>query len=186
MSPFDSPEQAVQSGEVYIKNAEDALGQKVIREDQLYIWENQLQAIDEFLADTEDMDGSEKLSDVRGEARACKVKLERSIAEFFDEPVEDEDPATNAVALLAVGADLIEEAETALKRAVKTREDSEVLDDALIAVKQWLADTELLAGNEVMQQARSDMKVVKTGLEDRVEDIAKQFAEADDGKGDDD
>lgn len=181
MPAFESPQEAVQSGEVYIKNAEDALNQKVIREDQLYIWENQLQAIDEFLADTEDLDGGDPLLDIRGQARDAKGRLERSIADFFDEPVEDEDPANNAIALLEVGAGIIEEAEQALKKDAGKIEDAAFLEDPLLAVKQWLADTEPLAGNEVMAQARADMKQVKADLETRLEKLIEQWKAAETG-----
>ena len=184
MPPFETAEQARQAGEVYIKNAEDALGQKVIREDQLYIWENQLQAIDEFLADSEDVESDDGLVDTRILARETKVKLEQSIAGFFDEPVEDEDPAANAIALLEVGAGIIEEGEAALKTELKSRADSEVLEDALLGIKQWLSDTELLTGNEVMVQARTEMKAVKAQLEETLDEFAKVLADQDDGKGD--
>ncbi|MDX1610821.1 MAG: hypothetical protein R3185_00535 [Candidatus Thermoplasmatota archaeon] len=165
MPTFESPKQAVHAGQVYIKNAEDALDQKVIREDQLYKWENQLQAIDEFLADTEDMDHSEDLAQVRGDAREKKTALEANIADFFDQPVEHDDPEANIEALLGVGVEIIEEAEK--------------IEVPLLAVKGWLADTEPYDEHPVMGQARKDMKSAKFALEERLASLVEEWKQND-------
>ena len=179
MPTFESPKQAVHAGQVYIKNAEDALDQKVIREDQLYKWENQLQAIDEFLADTEDMDHSEDLAQVRGDAREKKTALEANIADFFDQPVEHDDPEANIEALLGVGVEIIEEAENALEVEINDIEEAEKIEVPLLAVKGWLADTEPYDEHPVMGQARKDMKSAKFALEERLASLVEEWKQND-------
>jgi hypothetical protein len=177
---LENPQQAVFEGEKYIDNARDALDQDVEDEDDLYIWENQLAAIDEFLADTEDMDPEgQDLDEVRAEARECKELLEEKIANFFDEPVEAEDTEANIAALLDVGRQLIEEAEQVLE----ARPDPEGLDEhaneietTVIGIKQWLADSEPYHDEtEMMTQARRDMKMVVDALEEKLDETVSAW-----------
>jgi hypothetical protein len=177
---LENPQQAVFEGEKYIDNARDALDQDVEDEDDLYIWENQLAAIDEFLADTEDMDPEgQDLDEVRAEARECKEQLEARIADFFDQPVDAEDTEANIAALLDVGRQLIEEAEEVLE----ARPDPEELDDhaneietTVIGIKQWLADSEPYHDEtDMMTQARRDMKMVVDALEEKLDETVSAW-----------
>jgi DNA repair ATPase RecN len=177
---LENPQQAVFEGEKYIDNARDALDQDVEDEDDLYIWENQLAAIDEFLADTEDMDPEgQDLDEVRAEARECKEKLEAEIAGFFDQPVEAEDTEANIAALLDVARQLIEEAEEVLE----ARPDPEELDEhaneietTVIGIKQWLADSEPYHDEtDMMTQARRDMKMITEALEEKLDETVSAW-----------
>ncbi|PSG97283.1 hypothetical protein BRD56_06375 [Thermoplasmatales archaeon SW_10_69_26] len=180
MPDLENPQQAVFEGEKYIDNARDALDQDVEDEDDLYIWENQLAAIDEFLADTEDMDPEgQDLDEVRAEARECKEKLEAEIAGFFDQPVEAEDTEANIAALLDVARQLIEEAEEVLE----ARPDPEELDEhaneietTVIGIKQWLADSEPYHDEtDMMTQARRDMKMITEALEEKLDETVSAW-----------
>lgn len=181
MPTFDSPKQAIHQGQVFIRNAEDALKLDIKDEEQLYKWENQLAALDEFLADTEDMvEGDDDLAEVRTKAREKKAELEESLADFFDQPVEAEEDEANIEALLGVGVEIIEEAEAALEAEVENMEEVRELEHPLLAVKQWLADTEPYGDHKIMAQARKDMKAVKFALSEKLEELTKAYAEAED------
>ncbi len=181
MPTFDSPKQAIHQGEVFIRNAEDALKLDINDEEQLYKWENQLAALDEFLADTEDMvESEEDLAEIRQQAREKKAALEKNLADFFDQPVEADDEEANIEALLGVGVEIIEEAEAALEAEVDNMEEVRELEHPLLAVKQWLADTEPYDDHQVMAQARKDMKAVKFALSEKLEELTKAYADADD------
>lgn len=181
MPTFDSPKQAIHQGQVFIRNAEDALKLDIDDEEQLYKWENQLAALDEFLADTEDMvESEEELAEIRAEAREKKGQLEANLADFFDQPVEADEDEANIEALLGVGVEIIEEAEAALEAEVEDMEEVRQLEHPLLAVKQWLADTEPYDDHKVMAQARKDMKAVKFALSEKLEELTKAYAEAED------
>jgi hypothetical protein len=174
-----NPQQAVFEGEKYVDNARDALDQEVDDEEELYIWENQLAAIDEYLADTEDMPDEEGLSDVRAEARECKEELERKIAEFFGDPVEAEDEEMEVAALLDVGRQLIDEAEEVLEKQVEPEhldEHANEIETTLIGLKQWIADSEPYHDqHEMMAQARRDIKATTEILEEKLNDTLSSW-----------
>lgn len=179
---LENPQQAVFEGEKYVDNARDAIDQDVEDEDDLYIWENQLAAVDEFLADTEDMDGGEKseeLEEVRAEARECKNELERLIADFFDQPVEAEDEEANIAALLDVARQLIDEAEEVLEKQVEPEElddHANEIETTVIGIKQWLADSEPYdQKTEMMTQARRDMKMMVDALEQKLDETVSSW-----------
>jgi hypothetical protein len=178
---LENPQQAVFEGEKYVDNAKDAIDQEVEDEDELYIWENQLAAIDEFLADTEDMEGDEDLEEVRAEARECKEELERLIAEFFGDPVDAEDTETNVAALLDVGRQLIDEAEEVMDKQPEREELDEhanEIETTLIGLKQWLADSEPYHGeHEYMAAARSDIKMTVDALEHKLDETVSAWKE---------
>lgn len=179
MPSLENPQQAAFEGEKYVKNARDALDRDVEEEEDLYIWENQLAAIDEFLADTEDMEGTEGLPEVRDEARECKDELERRIAEFFGDPVEAEDDEMEIAALLDVGQQLIAEAEEVMD-AQPDREDldehANEIETTLIGLKQWLADSEPYHDkHELMKQARGDIKMTVDALEHKLDETVSAW-----------
>ncbi len=176
---LENPQQAVFEGEKFVKNAKDAIDQTVEDEEDLYIWENQLAAIDEFLADTEDMEGDGDLADVREEARECKEELEACIADFFGDPVDAEDTGTSIAALLDVGRQLIEEAEDVMDKQ-PDREDldehANEIETTLIGLKQWLADSEPYHDeHEYMAAARSDIKMTVDALEHKLDETVSAW-----------
>ncbi len=179
MPSLENPQQAVFEGEKYVSNARDALDQTVKEEEDLYIWENQLAAIDEFLADTEDMEGGEDLAEVRAEARECKNSLEASIADFFDQPVDAEDAEENIAALLEVARQLIAEAEEVLEAQPDPEEMDEhanEIETTVIGIKQWIADSEPYhERTEMMTQARRDMKMIVGALEEKLDETVSAW-----------
>ncbi len=167
-------------GETYIRNAEDALDREVKDEDQLYIWENQLATIDEFLADSEMLDGDDDLVRVRAEAREAKTKLEESIAGFFGDPLEADDEETNVGALLSVGAQLMDEAEEVLDKDDDSLEHADMVETSLLGLKQWLADSEpYQEEHKIMAQARRDVRMAKEALEIRRDEIVSTWKDED-------
>lgn len=179
MPSLENPQQAVFEGEKFVKNARDAIDRDVEDEEDLYIWENQLAAIDEFLADTEDMEDEEGLSEVRDEARECKEELERCIAGFFGDPVSAEDTETEIATLLDVGRQLIEEAEEVMDKQ-PDREDldehANEIETSLIGLKQWLADSEPFHDDhEFMAAARSDIKMMVDALEHKLDETVSAW-----------
>ena len=77
------PQRALSDGALFVKNAEEEMDRKILREDQLYFIDNQVEAIDTFLADTEDLVSNGDVKKLRDQLREMKQKLEKKSMEFL-------------------------------------------------------------------------------------------------------
>jgi hypothetical protein len=180
-------------GETFVKNAEDALTRPIINTDQLYVYDNQVEVIDTFLADTEEEQGqSSDLASLRGRLRGVKEQLEKKIieveakAEGIEGPPEDIPPDELAAAFEETAPDLIAEADKALKKNLSTVEKLHEWEEPLAAINSFLADSEPLAKLGNLGKVRGELKQRKTVLQGKIQGLLSEWRQSDLAGGDED
>lgn len=185
-------QRALADGAQYVKNAEEEMDRKILREDQLYFIDNQVEALDTFLADTEDLNGNAQVEALRAQLRDLKGKLEKKSMEFLatqeggDLP-EDLPPAETAADMVEAGAEIIKFADDALKAKVKGVEDVAQWEEPLAAVNSFLADSEVfVAHHPKLAKVRADVRSRKVELQKRIGDVVSAWRQSDLAGGDED
>lgn len=184
------PQRALADGQLFVKNAEEEMDRKILREDQLYFIDNQVEALDTYLADTEDLNGHAEIKSLRDQLRSLKQKLEKKSMEFLaqqeggDLP-EDLPPAEMAEAMVAYGKDFVEMADEALKTKVKAVDQVAAWEDPLATLNSFLADSEMLVvHHKPLQKVREDVRARKVELEKRIKDVVSAWRASDLAGGD--
>jgi hypothetical protein len=187
------PAKVVAEGETFIKNAEDALSRTIISPDQLYVYDNQVEVIDTFLADTEEMEGaSPEVQQVRARLRGVKEQLEKRIieveakAEGVEGPPEDIPPDELAAAFEETAPELAAECDKALKKNITSVEKLHEWEEPLAAINSFLADSEPLASMGNLAKVRQDMKQRKAALQGRIQTLLTAWRQSDAAGGDSD
>lgn len=186
-------QRALQDGEQFIKNAQDEMERKILREDQLYFIENQVEAIDVYLADTEDLQAtSAPLKDLRDRLRTAKQGLEKKSMEFLaqqegsDLP-EDLPPAEMASDLVAYGKEFLQMADEALKSKVDKIDKLPQWEEPLTTINSFLADSEIYVPHaKDLPKVRDQLKTRKRELEKRIQDVVSAWRASDVAGGDED
>ena len=174
----------------YIKNAEEEMDRKIVREDQLYYVDNQVEALDFFLADTEDIQaGNPDLAAARSKLRALKVQLEKKGIEFMTqqagETLPDElPPEEQAAEFIGYAKDFVKMADASLKEKVKGIDDLETWEEPLRTIKSFLADSEPLATDKELAKLRTDLKDRKAKIQAAIDEVLKKWRDADASGGD--
>jgi hypothetical protein len=139
--------QAVQNAQAHLKNALELAQRPVGKEELLYMWDNQITALDNFLADTE-ADADKLLQRAREQLRDVKKKLTDTVTkfemeaegeEFVDEDVPDGEWAESFV---EAAGDMVGLAKEALDEKVKSIEDLIKWEEPLSVINGYLADSE--------------------------------------------
>ena len=183
----------IAEGETFVRNAEDALTRPVISPDQLYTYDNQVEVIDTFLADTEDHAGtSPELQAVRGKLRGVKEQLEKKIieveakAEGIEGPPEDIPPEELAAAFEESAPELLAEVDKAAKKNISSVEKLHEWEEPMSAINSFLADSEPLAARGNLAKVRQQMKERKATLQGRINGLLQEWRQKDLAGGDDD
>ena len=188
------PQRALADGQQFVKNAEEEMDRKILREDQLYFIDNQVEALDTFLADTEDLNGHKDVEAMRQQLRELKAKLEKKSMEFLatqeggaaDLP-EDIPPEEMAEAMVAYGQDFLEMADAALKSKVKGISDAAKWEDPLATLNSFLADSETLVKHHApLAKVRTEIRARKMELQKRIGDLVGEWRQSDMSGGDED
>lgn len=171
------------------------MDRKILREDQLYFIDNQVEALDTFLADTEELNTNAQVEALRSQLRTLKGQLEKKVLEWLatqegggDLP-EDLPPAETASDMVEAGAEIIKMADDALKSKVKGVEEVATWEEPLAAVNSFLADSEIyVQHNPKLAKVRADVRSRKGELQKRIADIVQAWRQSDlaGGAGDDD
>lgn len=178
-------DKAVTEGKSYLRNARDALERNVNSEEELYIWENQVEVIDQFLANTEDLDGGD-LKEVRNELWDVKKDLEKKTMAFLGEgeavePTEEE----MVEGIVAFAEEFLPDVDDSLSVQPDEAPSADVWETPLATINSLLADSEPYRDNETLQPVRAELKERKAVLEQRIEGFVQRLhaeaAEADDG-----
>lgn len=179
------PQRALADGALFVKNAEEEMDRKILREDQLYFIDNQVEALDTFLADTEDLVSNPEVKALRDQLRELKGKLEKKSIEFLaqqegqDLP-EDLPPEETAADMVEAGAEICKMADDALKSKVKGIEDVVTWEEPLVAVNGFLADSEIFViHNPKLQKVRTDVRSRKMELQKRIADVVGAWRQSD-------
>ncbi|HET6406203.1 MAG TPA: hypothetical protein VFH78_16330 [Candidatus Thermoplasmatota archaeon] len=162
------------------------MDRKILREDQLYFIDNQVEALDTFLADTEDLNTNPQVESLRAQLRDLKGKLEKKVLEFLatqegggDLP-EDLPPAETAADMVDAGGEIIKMADDALKSKVKGVEEVAMWEEPLAAVNSFLADSEIyVQHNPKLAKVRADVRSRKVELQKRIADLVQDWRQRD-------
>ena len=178
-------QRALADGTAYVKNAEEEMDRKILREDQLYFIDNQVEALDTFLADTEDLNTNPQVEALRAQLRDLKGKLEKKSIEFLatqeggDLP-EDLPPPETAADMVEAGAEIIKMADDALKSKVKGVEEVAMWEEPLAAVNSFLADSEVYVPHHPkLAKVRADVRSRKMELQKRIADLVQDWRQRD-------
>jgi hypothetical protein len=178
-------ERLLVDGETYVKNAEEALERVIINADQLYVWDNQVEVIDTFLADTEDLGGEDpKVGDIRKKLRELKTRIEKKSAEFLakaeGQELPEDPPEDDAVAEFeSFGADFLKMANDALKAKVKDVSELPDWEEPLAIINSYLADSEPYASKGKLPKIRSELKTKKAELAKKIREIVEKWRQQD-------
>jgi len=178
-------QKVVLEGETFIKNAEDALARAILSEDQLYVWDNQVEVIDLYLADTEDVDGqSPEVKQVRTHLRDLKNQLEKKSIEFLAKQdgqsvPEDGTPDEVAAEFEAFADEVLAMANDALKAKVKGVDELEKWEQPFTDLSGFLADTEPYKGNKKLAEKREKIRKARAELKAKIDDMMRQWRESD-------
>lgn len=185
-------QRALADGALFVKNAEEEMDRKILREDQLYFIDNQVEALDTFLADTEHLVSNKEIKGMRDQLRDLKAKLEKKSMEFLaaqegQELPEDSPPKEMAEAMVAYGKDFLEMADEALKTKVSKIDQVAAWEDPLATLNSFLADSEVLVPlHPPLAKVRQEVRARKLELQKRIQDVVGAWRQTDLAGGDED
>jgi hypothetical protein len=178
-------QEATRQADAHLKNAQELAGRPVGKEELLYMWDNQITALDNFLADTEAVpDPGFKAK--RGELRDVKKKLTEAVVAFEAQaageevPAEEPSPEEWVEAYLEQAQDMITLAKEALGEKVKSVQDLVKWEEPLAVINGFLADSEPFQEmNRDLRKARSVVRMARKDLKAAIDDVFLKWKAAD-------
>lgn len=166
--------EAVQSAPNYIRNASEIAARTPINSDTLYMWDNQVTAIELFLAETEDYNGQNpELARMRKELWGLKKQIEAKVLEFeLKQENQEVPPEPSEEEILAdmteYSKDIQELVKELNKVTPKSLKDLQELEDPRQQLINFLVETEPLQGkNKSLDAVRQNAKKCKSELDGR-------------------
>jgi hypothetical protein len=178
-------QEALRQADAHLKNAQELAGRPVGKEDLLYMWDNQITALDNFLADTESVpDPGFKAK--RTELRDVKRKLTDAVVQFEAQAAGEtpgEDTPTEAEwieSYLEQAGEMIELVKAALSEKVKDVKDLPQWEEPLAVVNGYLADSEpFQEKSHDLRKARSKVRLARKDLKGAIDQVFTQWKQAD-------
>jgi len=185
-------QEALRQAEAHLKNALELVGRPVGKEELMYMWDNQITALDNFLADTEAVpDPAFKAK--RGELRDVKKRLTDAVVAFEAQSAGEEAPKEEAkqeeqiAGFIESAGEMVGLAKEALAEKVQDVKDLVKWEEPLAVINGFLADSEPYQEmNKDLRRARSMVRVARKDLKNRIEDVFTQWRKADLAGGRDD
>jgi hypothetical protein len=188
------PQEALRQADAHLKNATELVGRPVGKEELMYMWDNQITALDNFIADTESVpDPAVKAK--RSELREVKKKLTDAVVAFeaqqAGEEVGKEEPTKEeqVASFTEMAGDMLDLAKAALDEKVADVKDLIKWEEPLSVINGYLADSEVFQeASKDLRRARSMVRMARKDLKTRIEDVFTQWRKSDmaGGKDDDD
>jgi hypothetical protein len=189
----EAPE-AIQQAQAHLRNAMDLAKQPLASEQLLYMWDNQITALDNFLADTEVLKNP-LLAKARESMRNVKKQLTDAVIKFEakqegvvldDEP--EPAPEDWAAAFVEQGEDLVDMVRAAAAEKVKDLQELITWEEPLAILNGYLADSEPYQElSKDLRRVRSLARAARRDLKERIADVVASWkAQADRDSGDDD
>ena len=184
---------AIQQAQNHLKNAMELAKMPVAKEDLLYMWDNQITALDDFLAETEVIK-DKLLARARDSIRNVKKQLTDAVIAFEakmagEEVGEDEEPSDEeqVEGFMEMAQDMLALAAEALDEQVKNVQDLVKWEDPLSVINGYLADSEpYQEASRDLAKARSLVRVARRDLKNRIQDVFEDWrAHQDEDNGDD-
>lgn len=185
--------EAVQSAPNYIRNASEIAARTPVNADTLYMWDNQVTAIELFLAETEDYNAQNPdLARMRKELWGLKKQIEAKVLEFElkqenqevpPEPTEEEVLAD----LTEYSRDVLELVKELNKVTPKTLKDLQELEDPRQQLINFLVESEPLQGkSKSVDTVRLGAKKCKADLDAKCNAALKAIRQQEANEPDDD
>lgn len=175
------PNQALQEGQAFLRNGKDMAERSPVNADTLYMWDNQVQAIETYLANTETLAADhDDIASLRDQLRTIKRSIETKVLKFELEAEGEElppDPTPEEqLEELKLYAQDVEELLGVLEKAkVGTLDELRELDEARMQLDNFLVETEPLIGkDDELDTVRQRARDVKQSLDGS----AKQLIQA--------
>ena len=181
------PQEALRQAEAHLKNAQELVGRPVGKEELMYMWDNQITALDNFLADTEAVPDP-KVKELRGQLREAKKKLTDAVVAFEAQQAGEEVGKDEQVAgFTEMAGEMLQLAKEALSEKVKDVKDLIKWEEPLSVINGYLADSEPFQElSKDLRRARSMVRIARKDLKGRIDDVFAQWRKADREGGDDD
>ena len=185
-------EEAIRQAEAHLKNALELAPRPVGKEELVYMWDNQITALDNFLADTETVVG-EKFKEIRKTLRDAKKKLTDAVVAFeakqngeevpTDEPSDDE----WVESYLEMASDMVDLVKESIAEKVKDITQLVNWEEPLAVVNGYLADSEPFQElSHDLRKARSVVRVARRDLKNRIDEMVASWRKSDMAGGRDD
>ena len=185
-------QEALRQAESHLKNALELVGRPVGKEELLYMWDNQITALDNFLADTEAV-ADAKLKETRGQLRDAKKQLTDAVLQFEsqaggEEAAKDaQGPDEWVATYIEMAGEMVGLAKEAFAEKVKDVKDLVKWEEPLAVINGYLADSEPFQEmSKDLRRARSVVRVARRDLKNRINDVFQQWKRADLASGKDD
>lgn len=185
-------QEAVRQAEAHLKNADELAQRPVGKEELLYMWDNQITALDNFLADTEALK-DDRLKELRAQIRDAKKRLTDAVVAFEaqqagEEAPDGELPEDEQVKVyLEMADDMHTLVREALSEPVKDVKDLTRWEEPLAMVNGYLADSEPYQEQDKdLRRARSRVRLVRRDLKGAIEKVFTEWRRADLAGGRDD
>ena len=178
-------QEALRQADAHLKNAQELAGRPVGKEELLYMWDNQITALDNFLADTESVpDPGFKAK--RTELRDVKRKLTDAVVQFEAQAAGEtpgEDTPTEAEwieSYIEQAGEMIQLVKEALSQKVKDVKDLPQWEEPLAVVNGYLADSEpFQEKSHDLRKARSKVRLARKDLKAAIDQVFTQWKQAD-------
>jgi hypothetical protein len=185
-------QEALRQADAHLKNALELVGRPVGKEELLYMWDNQVTALDNFLADTEAVVDAQ-FKETRRQLRDAKKKLTDAVVAFEaqasgEAAPEDLPEQDQILSYIEMAGDMVGLAKEALAESVKDIKDLVKWEEPLAVINGFLADSEPYQElNKDLRRARSMVRIARKDLKNRIEDVFNQWRKADlaGGRGED-
>ena len=180
---------ALAQAEAHLKNANELAGRPVGKEELLYMWDNQITALDNYLADSESVQ-DEKLKGLRGQLRDTKKKLTDAVVAFeaqaAGETVANEEPSEKEwiEAYLEQASEMIGLVKEALGKKIKGVQELVEWEEPLAVVNGFLADSEpFQEKSRELRKARSIVRLARKDLKASIDAVFAKWKAADRASG---
>ncbi|MES2155515.1 MAG: hypothetical protein V4510_10305 [bacterium] len=180
-------QEALRQADAHLKNAQELAGRPVGKEELLYMWDNQITALDNFLADTEAVpDPGFKAK--RADLRDVKKKLTDAVVAFEaqaeggapEAPGEEPSKEEWVQVYLEQAQDMIGLVKESLGEKVKSVQDLVKWEEPLAVVNGYLADSEpFQEANRDLRKARSVVRMARKDLKAAIDDVFVKWKAAD-------
>lgn len=178
-------QEALRQGEAHLRNALELAKRPVGKEELLYMWDNQITALDNFLADTEAL--KDRLLDrVRDQIRGAKKQLTDAVVRFEAEAegveVPDEEPSEEewVASYTEMAGEMVALAQEALQEKVREVQELVKWEEPLAVINGYLADSEPFQElSKDLRRARSLVRAARRDIKGRIQDVFDEWRRAD-------
>jgi hypothetical protein len=178
-------QEALRQADAHLKNALELVGRPVGKEELLYMWDNQITALDNFLADTEAVPDP-KFKEARKGLRDAKKQLTDAVVAFEATTAGEEaaapelPPDEQVVSYIEMAGDMVGLAKEALAEKVQDVKDLVKWEEPLAVINGYLADSEPFQElSKDLRRARSVVRIARKDLKARIEDVFNQWRKSD-------